>query len=445
VANIIGTPAGETLIGTSDPDTIDGQGGDDTLLGLAGDDVLIGGSGDDIYHIENAGDVVMEAPGDVRDRVAAYVSYALGAGAEIEIVETITLSDTTPINLTGNEFGQLMIGNAGINTLIGNGGDDVLKGLGGNDTLIGGAGHDMLYGGLGNDTYFIDAQDQVIELAGEGNDRVATAVSYQLADGAEIETLEALLQTSTDAIDLTGNGYAQRLVGNAGNNRLDGGNGNDRLEGGDGNDILIGGAGVDQMYGGMGNDTYYVDNVADQVVEPNTHTPDLGGIDRVATSVSITVSNVEILEAVNLMDTTPINLTAHGNNETIIGNMGDNVINGGSVGRDVFIGLGGADTFRFDSLPPRGFGQFGRITDFTPGLDKIAIGQFGFGTNIPKGTLSPEVFANDAPTDPGDRVIYNTQTGELFWDNDGSGSGAGVLFARLDGIPTVTASDFIVI
>ena len=37
-------------------------GGNDTLIGGGGADTLIGGAGNDIYRVEEAGDVVVEAP-----------------------------------------------------------------------------------------------------------------------------------------------------------------------------------------------------------------------------------------------------------------------------------------------------------------------------------------------------------------------------------------------
>ncbi|MET4519975.1 Ca2+-binding RTX toxin-like protein, partial [Bradyrhizobium sp. I1.7.5] len=88
------------------------------------------------------------------DRVATSVSYMLAAGQEIERLDITFAAGTTAINLTGNEFRQSIIGNAGDNVLNGGGGADLLQGLGGNDSFVFRAG---------------EAQgDVVVDFAGNG-------------------------------------------------------------------------------------------------------------------------------------------------------------------------------------------------------------------------------------------------------------------------------------
>src|SRR5690242_17940736 len=100
--NIDGTDSGETLNGTQAQDFINGFGGDDILNGLGGDDFLIGGTGDDTmtgglgndtFYIDAATDIVNETSGEGNDRVAASVSYALGADTDIQIIEAVNLGD----------------------------------------------------------------------------------------------------------------------------------------------------------------------------------------------------------------------------------------------------------------------------------------------------------------------------------------------------------------
>ena len=43
-----------------------------------------------------------------------------------------------------------------------------------------------------------------------------------------------------------------------------------------------------------------------------------------------------------------------------------------------------------------------------------------------------------------DRIVYETGTGKLYFDSDGTGANARVHFATLEGGPAVTAADFLV-
>jgi Ca2+-binding RTX toxin-like protein len=46
--------------------------------------------------------------------------------------------------------------------------------------------------------------------------------------------------------------------------------------------------------------------------------------------------------------------------------------------------------------------------------------------------------------DANDHIIYDSGTGALYYDPDGSGSAAMVQFATLTGAPALGASDFLV-
>lgn len=141
------------VYGGSAADSISGLGSSDILDGGLGADIMAGGAGDDTFIVDNELDQAMEAVDEGRDVVYAGVSYALSLTSEIEVLSTDNIDGTSIINLTGSDFAQHIVGNAGANILDGRGGADILSGGAGNDVLRGGMGSDRLFGGSGFDTF----------------------------------------------------------------------------------------------------------------------------------------------------------------------------------------------------------------------------------------------------------------------------------------------------
>jgi Ca2+-binding RTX toxin-like protein len=353
-------------------------------------------------------------------------------------LESTNTTDTNAMDLTGSNSANTIIGNAGVNFLYGAGGNDTLVGLNGNDFLIGGSGADFMYGGQGDDTYYVDnLGDQTSEAAGEGTDRIATSISFALIAGSEIELLESVNSTDTIAMDLTGSDSANTIIGNNGVNILSGAGGNDTLVALGGNDFLVGGAGADVMAGGLGNDTFYVDDIGDQ-----THEFAGQGNDRVATSISYTLTaDIETLEAVNSADTTAIDLTGNAGANTIVGNDGANVLDG-KLGHDALIGFGGADTFAFTTA--LSIDNVDTIATFLSGTDKIALDDAVFAGLAPGALPAGAFVIGSQAQDADDRIVFNSTTGQLYFDADGNGAGAMVHFATLI-TGNAVAGDFIVI
>ncbi|WP_342151724.1 FG-GAP-like repeat-containing protein [Methylorubrum sp. SB2] len=401
-----GSGTGLKLTGNALKQTLRGGNWDDTLEGGAGADVMQGKGGNDTYSVDNVGDRVLEVVGGGVDRVFSTISYALSAGQEVEFLQLLASTGTAKLNVTGNEFAQTLGGNAGAN---------VLDGKGGADTMI---------GGKGDDTYVVDdLGDQVVEAAGQGNDRVLASTSYALAGGQSVETMQLLEQGGTTQFYLRGNELAQTLIGNASANVLDGK------------------GGADTMIGGSGSDTYAVDDARDVVREAVG-----GGYDTVVTETSYRLAAGQEIELVRIASSASrfnIDLTGNEFGQALRGGDGNNVLDG-KGGADVMTGGRGQDAFVFSTA--LGNGNVDRIVDFAPVDDTIRLSEAVFSALAP-GPLAGSAFKNISigKVDADDRVLFKQATGELFYDADGSGKGAAVKFATLDGQPKLTHDDFFVI
>jgi Ca2+-binding RTX toxin-like protein len=382
--NMNGNALNNTLIGNSGNNVIDG---------MAGADVMIGGAGNDTYRVDNAGDSVAEADNAGTDRVFSSVSYTLS-----QFVENLTLIGTGNINGTGTSLANVLTGNSGDNFLNGKGGADTMK------------------GGAGDDTYYVNnVRDVVSESAGGGTDTIRSSVSYTLP-----ANVENLVLTGTGNIKGTGNSLANVLTGNSGNNILNGKNG------------------ADTMKGGAGDDTYYVDNPRDTVIEASGE-----GTDQVFSSVGYSLS--QFVENLTLTGATNINMNGNALNNTLRGNSGNNVIDG-MAGADVMTGGGGSDTFGFTTSLVAG--NVDTITDFNVANDKIRLTHTIFNAVVGTGTLSAAQFAANASgtaQDANDRIIYETDTGKLFYDSNGSAAGGAVQFAKLSSGLALSNANFFVV
>ena len=127
--NLTGNALGNNIIGNDGNNSLDGRGGIDKLTGRLGND---------FYFVDNAADDIVEAAGQgAADRVfSSSVTYALGAGDEIEIMSTTNHAGVGAQNLTGNELANTIMGNDGTNVLAGRGGNDTLTGRLGTDFFL---------------------------------------------------------------------------------------------------------------------------------------------------------------------------------------------------------------------------------------------------------------------------------------------------------------------
>ncbi len=79
--------------------------------------------------------------------------------------------------------------------------------------------------------------------------------------------------------------------------------------------------------------------------------------------------------------------------------------------------------------------------------DTIVVSAAGFGGGLTPGSVitADEFRLGTVALDAGDRFIYNTSTGGLLFDVDGTGSIAALQIATLTTKPTLTNADILVI
>lgn len=131
--------------------------------------------------------------------------------------------------------------------------------------------------------------------------------------------------------------------------------------------------------------------------------------------------------------------------DAVWGNGGNDIINGGT-GIDTLSGGSGVDTFIFDTRPSST--NYDIITDFSVPNDTIRLENAIFTRLGAEGWLPASMFtANIAgrALDASDRIIYDRDGGQLYYDPDGTGAAARVLFAKLTPWLNVHAGNFIVI
>ena len=360
-------------------------------------------------------------------------------------------------SITGSPFSDVLVGGEDADILNGAAGNDILKGLGGNDTL---------QGGNGNDTYFIDGTGEINRnLADPGIDTVKSSVGYSLGSRQEI-----LVLTGNGSINGSGNAVSNKLIGNSGNNQLsglggndhlEGGAGNDQLLGGMGNDLLVGGPGSDRLNGAGGDDVYAIANATE--INKNLSDP---GVDTVRAIMTYTLGaqqeNLALLGTVNSNGTgnNKANvitgngknnaLAGSGGNDTLDGGSGADVLNGGQ-GNDLLAGGGGNDIFLFNTALSDS--NVDTIMDFggagSVALDLIRLDDAIYSA-LTTGALASSAFESGpgltaAATTDG-RIIFDTDTGALYYDADGSGiSFVAIQFAVIaTDVDELSAADFAV-
>jgi Ca2+-binding RTX toxin-like protein len=145
----------------------------------------------------------------------------------------------------------------------------------------------------------------------------------------------------------------------------------------------------------------------------------------------------------------------HAGADTVDGGAGNDVIAagggndrlGGGAGADQLTGGEGRDSFVFSALPQNRL-DIDLIVDFSATDDRILFDSRAFKALGRDGRLEKDAFVANASgkaQDREDRIIYETDTGRLFYDANGSGRGKSVLIAELEEGLALNANDFLVI
>jgi Ca2+-binding RTX toxin-like protein len=487
--------------GADGNDTLIGEDGEDSFFfnagsGSYGSDLVDGGGGafDELNFTGGRSAVVV-------DMRAGTVSGGGNGGsgsvtfANIEWIRGSAFAD----HVTGHDGGIGVRAHGGNDTVLGGTGNDFLSGEDGADSLAGGAGNDSLVGGAGADTLlfavapssanadsiqnFVSGEDKIqldgaahADLGSGGNFAAGDArfwssstgtahdaddrVVYNTANGQLwydadgngagvaqlIGTLTNFSSTApalaaTDIAVVNGSTPPGNVInGTSGNDTLSGTEANDTINGLGGNDLFLAGSsgGADVIDGGAGSDSIEFKARATSPVVVDFGSGTITG----GSSGSISFTSIERVVTGNFNDS----LTGNAAAQNLTGQNGSDTL-AGAGGFDTLWGGVGADTFVFREM---GTANADRIGDWVSGsdemhLDDAAFAAIGAMGDFVSGDARFKANSSGTATDASDRLVFNTSTGQLYYDADGNGGGTAQLIATVQGGASVAATDIVVI
>lgn len=383
IENAIGAGGDDRLVGNEAANRLEGRDGDDEIGGGAGDDRLYGGSGNDILF----GDVLPGKPSGIGFGSGLVISPA---GASNDTADTAwDLTNTFALSADPDIANAKTVPHVTIEGT-GDGSFDVYK-----ITLAKGASltidMDHTTGGFDSGIEIANADGTVLAFINDGlvqdgaGGSVSQADSYANFTAWDGGTYYIVVLDATFGEIAVGQSYELNISVAATTEDAGSGAGNDYLDGGDGDDYLDGGAGNDRLFGGTGNDQ-------------------------------------------------------------LKGGSGSDYLDGGS-GKNWLVGGSGNDSFYFGN--PLSAGNVGTIADFDHNDDHILLDHNIF-KGLSVGSLSSSAFemigGRGSHVDSSDRILYDAQTGDLFFDQDGSGrTYQPIRFVNIADHATLHASDFLVV
>ncbi len=379
--------------------------GNDTVNGTSGDDYR--GSpgvdaGNDVFNMGNGDDWVAGGMGN--DTIKGGNDFDTLSFEEthwnegIPMVRGANVDMTTGVVLDPYGFKDKI---TGIEKIVGSSYADVFLGDDNDNTFVGARGKDTINGG-GGDRDWVDYQDDTNWGATRGI--VADLTAGTIKDGF------GNTDTVSNIENISGTRYNDVFVGNGVMNTFVGGEGKDSYDGKGGDDFI-----------------YFFRSFTDGNEGP--------------INVDLTKASNQIID------------DGYGNTETatsiegiigtdfadkIKGTSGFNYF-GGNDGKDTMTGGGGNDYFEYWDLDAMNDQDV--ITDFTSGsggnqdVFNINMSNMGASTTL---TLVNGTAATQAVS----TFIFDTATDKLYWDADGTGGGARVTVAVLQGVNSLSAANF---
>ncbi|MCW5312857.1 calcium-binding protein [Nostoc sp. KVJ3] len=447
-----------TISGTAYDDNIVGGNGNDTLsTGTGGNDTIDGGKGDDLLSVNFS-----NATGGITSSFNAITNI----GAITEGTNSVTYKNIEGLSISGTAYNDNIVGS--------NGNDTISTTFSGNDAIDGGTGDDLLF--IAYD--FLSDPNVTRGITSTFN---ATTNIGSITAGTN-----SVSYKNIERLNISGTNYDDFIVGGNGNDTLSGGDldnaGNDTIIGGAGNDylkvnysiynnLLDGGDGNDYfnlhntfgnntLNGGDGNDSLDFSNDSSDFPIPSnnlvTQTVDGGTGDdylsfynnRVTQGITSTfnaATNIGSITAdtdrVNYKNIERLNILGTAYDDLIVGSNGNDTLSGGN-GNDSLYGGDGIDTFTFSSYND----GVDSLYDFNATNEVIQVSAVGFGGGLSTPSLKANQFTiGTSATTSEERFIYNSVTGALYFDQDGSAAGfTQVKFAQLSTGLSLTNNNFVV-
>ncbi len=368
-----------------------------------------------------------------------------------------------------------MLGTEDANALSGSAQADFLVGGGGNDTLTGGLGNDTLVGGSGSDTAIYSSLWRQYSLTGnpssnaslsgpDGSDSLSGIEQLQFVDGALSAGVWAVNGNAASVARLYW-GALGRAPEVGGAVHWTGVIENGQMSLAQEAAAFIGSLEFQSRYGNPDN-AHFVhllyQNVLGRAAEPAgleywTWTLD-AGTSRADVLLGFTESAEGRARVGSLIDNGIVTdhavlgtedanaLTGSAQADVLVGGGGNDNLTGG-LGNDTLVGGSGQDSFRFDTLLDA-LGNRDTVSDFNVADDTLELDHAVFAT-LPPGILAAASFRAGpgitSAADADDWLIYDSSSGALYYDADGSGGGTAVQFATLASELALSNVDFLVV